>query len=250
MWESCRMMPLVGRGFLGDLPFPSSSHSGATPYSPRFILIGSQDPNIKSRPDISILLSISFNLTLYAGRARLLTSHQRRTGFGSQPTSLPDFRTWGSCRTIPLCPRVVSGISRFLLPLRSGAAPYLPRFTLIVSQDSAVRAAQISPLHSVPISSQLHRVSAEGETLYRHAHKNRHCIGTPPMRAIEVRMEQRRNEMEGVNGGSLRKPARQSGVARYGSHVRKFESDPAGDWARFTLVGGEQVNRSATATPL
>ncbi|KAJ8891816.1 hypothetical protein PR048_004370 [Dryococelus australis] len=36
---------------------------------------------------------------------------------------------------------------------------------------------------------------------------------------------------------------------RHDSHLRKYRSDPAGDRARFTSVGGEQSNRSATAAP-
>ncbi|KAJ8873764.1 hypothetical protein PR048_024598 [Dryococelus australis] len=37
-------------GFLGDIPFPRPLHSGAAPYSPRFTLIGSQDPDVKTVP--------------------------------------------------------------------------------------------------------------------------------------------------------------------------------------------------------
>ncbi|KAJ8873561.1 hypothetical protein PR048_024379 [Dryococelus australis] len=39
-------------GILGDLPFPPSLHYGAAPYSACFTLIGSQDPNVKSRPNL------------------------------------------------------------------------------------------------------------------------------------------------------------------------------------------------------
>ncbi|KAJ8869308.1 hypothetical protein PR048_030882 [Dryococelus australis] len=39
-------------GFLVDLPFPLPLHSGAAPYSPRFTLISSQDPEDKSRPNL------------------------------------------------------------------------------------------------------------------------------------------------------------------------------------------------------
>ncbi|KAJ8870267.1 hypothetical protein PR048_029288 [Dryococelus australis] len=40
-------------GFLGDLQFTLSLHSGSVPYSPRFILIGSQDLYLKNRSDLS-----------------------------------------------------------------------------------------------------------------------------------------------------------------------------------------------------
>ncbi|KAJ8879933.1 hypothetical protein PR048_020554 [Dryococelus australis] len=56
-WESCRTMPLVGGGFLGDLPFPPPLCSGAAPYPPRFILIGLQDHDVRSRPNLSNPLS-------------------------------------------------------------------------------------------------------------------------------------------------------------------------------------------------
>ncbi|KAJ8873969.1 hypothetical protein PR048_024809 [Dryococelus australis] len=42
-------------GFLLDLPFPSPFHSGSAPDSPRFILIGSKDLEVKSRPNIFTL---------------------------------------------------------------------------------------------------------------------------------------------------------------------------------------------------
>ncbi|KAJ8897871.1 hypothetical protein PR048_003224 [Dryococelus australis] len=49
MWESCRCLA----GFLRDLSFLPSLHSVAAPYSPRSTLIGSQDLDVKSRPDLS-----------------------------------------------------------------------------------------------------------------------------------------------------------------------------------------------------
>ncbi|KAJ8897534.1 hypothetical protein PR048_002881 [Dryococelus australis] len=38
--------------YLGDLPFPKPLHSGAAPYSPHFTLIGSQDSDAKSHPNL------------------------------------------------------------------------------------------------------------------------------------------------------------------------------------------------------
>ncbi|KAJ8877245.1 hypothetical protein PR048_021699 [Dryococelus australis] len=40
-------------GFLGDIPFPPLLHFGAALYSLRFTLIGSQDLDVNSRPDLS-----------------------------------------------------------------------------------------------------------------------------------------------------------------------------------------------------
>ncbi|KAJ8870211.1 hypothetical protein PR048_029227 [Dryococelus australis] len=44
-------------GFLGDLPFPLAFHSGAASHSPHLTLIGSQDLDVKSRPNLSITLT-------------------------------------------------------------------------------------------------------------------------------------------------------------------------------------------------
>ncbi|KAJ8893640.1 hypothetical protein PR048_006240 [Dryococelus australis] len=41
-------------GFLGDLPFAPPFHSGASPYSHHFTLIGSQDLAVKNRPNLFI----------------------------------------------------------------------------------------------------------------------------------------------------------------------------------------------------
>ncbi|KAJ8871509.1 hypothetical protein PR048_027831 [Dryococelus australis] len=59
----------------------------------------------------------------------------------------PDFRMRESCRTMPLVGGFYRG-SPVSPPLHSGAAPYLPRFTLIGSQD--LIAAQISSLYFHP----------------------------------------------------------------------------------------------------
>ncbi|KAJ8882556.1 hypothetical protein PR048_014367 [Dryococelus australis] len=58
-WESCRTMPLVA-GFLEDLAFPPPLQSGATPFSPHFTLIGSQDLVVKSSPNLSIQLHLAY----------------------------------------------------------------------------------------------------------------------------------------------------------------------------------------------
>ncbi|KAJ8883808.1 hypothetical protein PR048_015663 [Dryococelus australis] len=52
MNESCQTMPLWSTGFLGELKFLPPLLSGAAPYSPRFILIGSQYLVVKRRPNL------------------------------------------------------------------------------------------------------------------------------------------------------------------------------------------------------
>ncbi|KAJ8867267.1 hypothetical protein PR048_031066 [Dryococelus australis] len=69
-----------------------------------------------------------------------------RSGFNPRLVS-PGFSHVGIVPDDAAGRRVFSGISRFPLPLYSGAAPYSPRcFTLIGSQDLDVRVAKISPL--------------------------------------------------------------------------------------------------------
>ncbi|KAJ8883187.1 hypothetical protein PR048_015027 [Dryococelus australis] len=43
--------------FIGDFPFPPSLHFGAVPYPAHFALTGSQDLDVNSRPNLSILYS-------------------------------------------------------------------------------------------------------------------------------------------------------------------------------------------------
>ncbi|KAJ8894247.1 hypothetical protein PR048_006859 [Dryococelus australis] len=62
-------------------------------------------------------------------------------------------------------------------------------------------------------------------------------------------MEQRRNERAGETGYPRGNPSTSDIVQHDDSHMRKSESDPVGDCARFAMVGGEQTNRSATAFP-
>ncbi|KAJ8897332.1 hypothetical protein PR048_002678 [Dryococelus australis] len=70
-----------------------------------------------------------------------------------------------------------------------------------------------------------------------------------PMRVIESSSEQRRNKGTGGSGRSSRKTRRPAASSAPNPHVQKSGGDPAGDCARFPLVGGEQANRSATAAP-
>ncbi|KAJ8866649.1 hypothetical protein PR048_032510 [Dryococelus australis] len=67
------------------------------------------------------------------GRAvNVLTSHQGESGSICPSGSLPDFRMWESCRTIPM----VDGFSRGS-PV--SLAPYSPQITLIGSKDLSVK---------------------------------------------------------------------------------------------------------------
>ncbi|KAJ8887813.1 hypothetical protein PR048_014031 [Dryococelus australis] len=58
--------------FLGDLPFPPSLRSGATPYTPRFTLIGSQDLAVKIHRNRFTLIYLLFF------RNAILSDHYKR----------------------------------------------------------------------------------------------------------------------------------------------------------------------------
>ncbi|KAJ8866047.1 hypothetical protein PR048_033571 [Dryococelus australis] len=53
------------RVFLGDLPFPPPFHSGAAPYSSKLPLIGSEDVNVKSRPNLFIPLPVLLKMKAF-----------------------------------------------------------------------------------------------------------------------------------------------------------------------------------------
>ncbi|KAJ8884319.1 hypothetical protein PR048_016176 [Dryococelus australis] len=57
-------------------------------------------------------------------------------------------------------------------------------------------------------------------------------------------------ERKGGGTGVHRENPPKSGIVRYGFHLRKYGSDPAGDWILFDMVGGEQSNRSVTEDPM
>ncbi|KAJ8872646.1 hypothetical protein PR048_026255 [Dryococelus australis] len=66
--ESCRMMPLFG-GFSRDHLFPPPFNSGAVAYAPRFTLIGSQDLDVKSRPNLRTHSLLDVNTARLARRS-------------------------------------------------------------------------------------------------------------------------------------------------------------------------------------
>ncbi|KAJ8875314.1 hypothetical protein PR048_023209 [Dryococelus australis] len=67
------------------------------------------------------------------------------------------------------------------------------------------------------------------------------------MWVIEVSMVQRRNERAREKRDPRENPPT-NGIVRHDSYMRR-SGDPAGDRARFALVGGRRANRSATAAP-
>ncbi|KAJ8883603.1 hypothetical protein PR048_015447 [Dryococelus australis] len=158
-WESCRAMPLPA-GFLGDLPFPPSFHSGAVPFSP-------QSPSSAPKTSVGQVNHAYLppppgqykrNVAVQHGNSAIGATVAERLA-GTPPTKAnrvhslagsQNFRKWESCRTMPL----VSGFSR-----GSPVSP-APSFqicsiftliTLIVSQYLAVKSPPKS-LHSLTSS--------------------------------------------------------------------------------------------------
>ncbi|KAJ8866209.1 hypothetical protein PR048_032052 [Dryococelus australis] len=161
----------------------------------------------------------------------------------------------------------------FHLPLHSGAAPYPPRFTLIGSRDLDVKSSPNIYSHSFT-----HDISPEVETLkpavplaQRIARwtSNPKVVGLIPARDAEIfctapwrswscaglwrggfrvqvmepmRLIERRKEGAWETGDPQENPST-SGIVPH----EKIRSGPAGDGTRFTLVGGKQASRSATA---
>ncbi|KAJ8870824.1 hypothetical protein PR048_027123, partial [Dryococelus australis] len=138
-WESCRTMPLVGAGFLGDLPFSLPLHSGAAPYSPHFTLVDSQDLAVESHPSPEARDAIRGTLTRVpntpsrsGGEVRLLASHLGESG------SIPG--RWGRTRITACGNRDEPWSAGFLgdvlfsSALHSGTVPHTPHSTLVDSQ--------------------------------------------------------------------------------------------------------------------
>ncbi|KAJ8866393.1 hypothetical protein PR048_032236 [Dryococelus australis] len=72
MWKSCRTMPLVGGFSRGSPVYPPPFHSGVSPYSTRFALIGSQRLDVKSSA-----INLGFDYRLDPGSARLAVAPLR-----------------------------------------------------------------------------------------------------------------------------------------------------------------------------
>ncbi|KAJ8868749.1 hypothetical protein PR048_030289 [Dryococelus australis] len=132
-------------GFSWGLPFPPPPpplHSGAAPYSPQFTFNGSQDLDVKSRPNL-------------CAHPLLPPTSANRVRFLAGP--LPDFRLWESCRTVPLVGGFFSGDLPFPSSLHSDASPSSSSSTL---KTSMLRDVQLSPLHCLKSDSWAERVGA------------------------------------------------------------------------------------------
>ncbi|KAJ8868714.1 hypothetical protein PR048_030253 [Dryococelus australis] len=149
------------------------------------------------------------------------------------PAGSLDFRKWESCRTMPLVSRFSRGssVSPVLSFLRLSI---LTSITLIGSEDLDWPSLRSEVLRA---HSQL-SASLEKRLSPRH---------DPPCRREQLSLTYLRAGMQ----GKRETPEKTRGPKTYShdSHLRKSGSHPAVCSTRFTLVGGEQTNRSDIADP-
>ncbi|KAJ8881445.1 hypothetical protein PR048_017926 [Dryococelus australis] len=121
--------PVTRPGIESGSPWWETSAIITQPPRPLWISLGSLTftPHRYSRPIIR-----------YEGprwcRGQTTRLPPRRTGFAPQRGSLPDFRTWESCRTMPLVGGFFSGLSRLRLPCVTASL-----YTHITSPSSAIK---------------------------------------------------------------------------------------------------------------
>ncbi|KAJ8883909.1 hypothetical protein PR048_015764 [Dryococelus australis] len=77
---------LVRAGFLGNLPCIPPLHSGFASYSPRFTLVGSQDLDLNSRPNLSTPLNQSVPVRVALARSPMPPAHCRERVLQCQQT--------------------------------------------------------------------------------------------------------------------------------------------------------------------
>ncbi|KAJ8893758.1 hypothetical protein PR048_006358 [Dryococelus australis] len=100
------------------------------------------------------------------------------------------------------------------------------------------------------------RIVAQGTSCLGQRHILDYGVGSleekwgahPKMRSGLGELEERRSARSGDTGEPREYPPTR-GIIRPVSHLRKCGSHPTGDGTRFALVGGEQSNLSANATP-
>ncbi|KAJ8890809.1 hypothetical protein PR048_010318 [Dryococelus australis] len=142
-----------------DLPFSSPFHSGTTPFLPHFTLIGSQDLDIKSRPNLFTLLGLgknqdfvmgefsigkystaSYNCTVFASHAehdRPLSSLEKR--------AIPPVLWLDWSRTYPHAPHCIPAIFPPTLTSPHSRASELEDWPVARAQTFRSRLGRIAP---------------------------------------------------------------------------------------------------------
>ncbi|KAJ8894968.1 hypothetical protein PR048_000276, partial [Dryococelus australis] len=237
-------------GFLGDLQFPQSLRSGTAPYSPRFTLFGSQDQEVKSRPNLFPHASILITPTAVEELSPALQQVFSQVKAASYPSNRLDMLRRKAAEVI----------------LWPDYSP--PHFTLIASQDlNAIRnpgtmrfSTGSSRTHNLPpfnillcTPSDFHVASRNSPSKIHHrdTHPERMNKVTRPMAmlilhkteehttCIQVDLKQgfqkcsfhreqpiivsafSRAHVSETVAGDLREGPPTNGIARHDSHVRK-----------------------------
>ncbi|KAJ8883987.1 hypothetical protein PR048_015843 [Dryococelus australis] len=197
MWES-------GGRFLGDIPFPAPLNSGAAPYSTRFTLIGSQDLDVKSHPNLSNPLFSDFASPLSDSALFVPETWSNKAVFTieqgdtSRPTNAASnralFAVAGRRRHVPYTNIVV------LIPRRWRRASE-PMFVARATLSTTV--ASVEAL--IGCNSSRRFASLDCENRFRNTETFRILLfpknnAWEPRRVIEVSMAQRRNARAGKRG--------------------------------------------------
>ncbi|KAJ8876123.1 hypothetical protein PR048_024032 [Dryococelus australis] len=168
------------------------------------------------------------------------------------PAGLPDFRTWESCRTMPL----VGGFSRgspVSPTLSFRRCSILTSIILIGSQDHADNfpANQDRDFCDVHVTKVIRAKRFTNQNVSKPP--SAWCIGSSCADFLRINKQGKDGAAPECKGGGKReipeKTALTSGIVRHDSHVRKSVSDPAWSRAWLALVGGEQSDRYTTAAP-
>ncbi|KAJ8869044.1 hypothetical protein PR048_030595 [Dryococelus australis] len=117
-WESCRTISLFG-GFSQISPPPTLLHSGAAPYSPHFTRIGSQELDVKSRPNLFTRSLKYFSYCVWKPMRVTEVNMERRRNEGAAETGDP--------RENP----PTNGIARHDSHFRKCSYPYIAKFVTV-----------------------------------------------------------------------------------------------------------------------
>ncbi|KAJ8868786.1 hypothetical protein PR048_030326 [Dryococelus australis] len=216
--------------FLSDLPFPQPLYSGASPYSTHFTVVGSQDLDVKSRPNLSTTTSLPKLLEMWNGS---LSEMLYRKLFYFCIDALEE-------------PATETGRAVVM-------SPYLFRCfklnTTIVSsahrkKEKDYRVGSLSAT-GMPLACHSKQfIGLPTPLSYNCSDLPIHSLARNEVATAEASTEQCRNERAGETG-EPRENQQTSDVVRHDSHMLKSGNDPARNRTPFelpaTAIGGALV---------